>query len=400
MSLFKRLLSADYRAAVSAEAAGQLEQAAEHYVLAGEHAEAVRIHLARAERAMSRADRIAALRDALHWAQGDATLGPRIYKRLGRVLLDQARDEGVATHRDRERVREAAEMLMLGGDFKTAGEALESIGDAQGAARAYTRGGLVERIEAVLTRDDERLGRERLVRDAFADYELHLRVGERDQAREALRRCVDAAEDKSEYRRLHDELESRLITGGVVSLRRRGQQPVTAVAAGSVGLGRDVLCELPLRAGGVSRRHAEIAIGAASATPRFHLRDAGSRNGTTIAGLPIAGAVPLTGEGSFGLGDQCSIEYRVIGEPAHLVLRVQSGLELGRVLVAGGPGEALEVSAALGVPVAVVFRDGRPHLERQGDVRVQLGGEVIARGGVQLIHGDELVIGGVEVDVT
>ena len=47
----RRMFSADYRAAVAAEAAGDVELAAERYALAGEYAGAVRMHLARAARA-------------------------------------------------------------------------------------------------------------------------------------------------------------------------------------------------------------------------------------------------------------------------------------------------------------------------------------------------------------
>lgn len=400
MSFWKRLFSADYRAAVSAEAAGQLEQAAEHYVLAGEPAEAARVHLARAERADSRSAEIDALRDALHWAGAHAALRARIQRSLGRVLLARARDEGIATSRDHQRVREAAELLAAGGDFGAAGEALESIGDTQGAARAYSRGGLVERMETLMTRDEERHSRERAVREAFANYELHMRLGDRDAARDELRRCVQAAARTAEYRRLLDELESRLITGGRVALRRRGEPTLTGVAVGAVVLGRDPLCELPLRAGGVSRRHAEIAVGGPDQAPRFHLRDLGSRNGTLMGGLPVDGSMPLDGAGSFDLGDQCRVEFEVRGTPPCLRLRVASGLDQGQVLVAAGEGEVIALADMAGLPLRLWFRDGRPLMAASAaGVRLILDRESIAHGHVQLVHGDTLAVDGIEVEV-
>ena len=415
MSFWKRLFSADYRAAVSAEAAGQLEQAAEHYVLAGEPAEAARVHLARAERADTRAGEIDALRDAMHWAGEQTTLRARIQKALGRTLLQRVRDEGVATTRDRQRVREAAELLMAGGDHATAGDALESIGDAQGAARAYTDGGLVERIEALLARDQAQLDRARTVRDAFANYEMHLRMGDRDAARADLERCMEAAERTAEHRRLLDQLDTRLITGGRVVLRRRNAPALTCVAMERIELGRDPLCALPLRAGGVSRRHATLIMAGPGATPRFHLHDLGSRNGTLLGGLPVQGTVPLTGTARFELGEHCQIGFEVRGQPAHLLLRVTRGLDQGQVLLAAGADEPMNLmeleardgseehdggAPMAGLRARLTFRSGRPFLASTAGARhLSLNGEAIAHGEIQLIHGDTLVIDGVEVEV-
>lgn len=403
LSLLKRLFSADYRAAVNAEAAGQLDQAAERYVLAGEHAEAARIHLARAARADSRNVEIAALRDALHWVGEDKATEKRIHRELGKALLARVRAEGVATQRDKEKVREAARMLMAGGDYLSAGDAFESIDDAQYAAQAYRHGGFVDRMEAVLGRDDERSSRERALRDSFANYEMHMRIGDRDRAVDALRHCVESAAQKGEYRRLLDELESRLIGGGLVALRRRGGVQVTVFAGDRAVLGRDPLCELTLRTGGISRRHAEIAIAGASRGgdgSRFSLADAGSKNGTLIAGMPIAGSVPLEGEGRFDLGEHCTLAYRVTGAPAHLRLCIERGMDRGHFLILGGPGETIALDDELDLPIAVELRRGRPLLTCTGsDVEVTLDRKDIAQGAIQLIHGDQLVIAGVEVEV-
>lgn len=400
LSLIKRFLSADYRAALAAEAAGQLEQAAEHYALAGERGEAARVHIARSERATSLADRIAALRDALHWAEDGTPLRRRILKHLGRALMEQLEAEGVATPRDKQRVRAAAEMLIQGADYARAGEALESIGATQEAIAAYSKGGLVERMEQALQKDEELLGQERALRQAFANYQMHMRIGERDAARSDLRMCLEAADKKSEYRRLLDELESRLITGGVVSLRKRQGAIVTVACAPVIVMGRDSLCELSLRAGGISRRHADITVAGPDEHPRFHLRDLGSKNGTLVAGLPIEGSVPLIDRGRFSLGEHCDIEYQVTGTPPHLILRVQSGMDQGRVLVAGGPGELMDLMEHADIPVSLVFEDGRPLITRRDDgARLLLREENVARGSVQLVHGDQLRVDQDELEV-
>ena len=86
MSFLRRMFSADYRAAVAAEAAGNVDLAAERYALAGEHEGAVRMHLARAARASTRQLEIAALRDALRWAGDSPELRRQAAKALGRAL--------------------------------------------------------------------------------------------------------------------------------------------------------------------------------------------------------------------------------------------------------------------------------------------------------------------------
>lgn len=395
MSFFKRLFSADYRAAVSAEAAGDLELAAERYALAGHHEAAVRMHLARAERASSRAEEIAALRDALHWCTEEDEQREQVARALGLALYGRAKAEGIATERDRDRVREAAELLEEGEEFLTAGKAWESVGDDARAVHAYSRGGLVDRMEEVLARDEQRADRSRQLRQAFADYEMYLRSGSRDQARAALQTCLELAESKGDYRRLLDKLESSLITGGRAVLRVRQGERAAVCSAPSLLIGRDALCDLALRSGGISRRHAEILAGDGG----YRLRDAGSRNGTLIGGMPITRPVPLEGSGHFALGDDVEIAFEVTGEPPLLSLHIESGLDRGSRLLAAPAGAPIELGA-VGLPVQITFRDGRPLLgPARPDVRVLLRGEAIAAGQVQLVHGDQLAIDGVEVDV-
>lgn len=393
MAFFKRLFSSDYRAAVAAEASGDLELAAERYALAGQNEAAARVHLARAERARSRAGEIDALRDALHWAPAEGDWRRRAARALGEALLARARAEAVATERDRDRVREAATLLIEAGAYREAGEAYESIGDDRGAARAFEHGGLVDRMEEALRRDEERHDRARRERELFADYELARAGGDRDGAVSALRRCVEIGADRSEYRRLLDELESRLLTGGRVALRSRGRDALTLCGAGALTLGRDPLCDWTLRAPGVSRRHARIEL----AGDAFTLADAGSRNGTLVGGMPIAAAVPLASAGSFELGEHCAIDYEVAGEPPRLSLRVARGLDQGRELRAAPEGVALPLEA-LGVAATLRFDRGRPILEHPPGGLV-LNDEPLARGDVQLIRGDALSIAGVEVEV-
>jgi hypothetical protein len=392
VSFFKRMMSSDYRAAVAAEAAGNVDIAAERYGLAGDPEGAVRMHLARAARAGTRQAELGALRDAMRWAGEDRELQRQAAKALGRALWESTKAEGIATERDRAKIREAAALLVLGDDQLSAGEALESIGDLQGAAAAYSAGGFVERMEATLAKDDAAHDRARDEADAAANYDMFMRVGRRDDARGELARAIASAAQAGDYRRLLDQLDTSLLTGGRVELKRRGKPLVVACAAQKIVVGRDALCDLPLRAGGVSRQHAQIE----RHDRAFLLRDLDSRNGTTLAGLPLVGTVPLVGSGKFGLGDECSIEFDQADD--RLVLRVANGLDRGVALIAGDDGAKLAL-APVGLPLDVVFQHGRPLLGRGTSKDVAFNAEPLGELRVQLIRGDRVVADGDEIDV-
>ncbi|MBA3459933.1 MAG: FHA domain-containing protein [Deltaproteobacteria bacterium] len=392
MTFFRKMFSADYRAAVAAEAAGNVDLAAERYALAGEHAGAVRMHLARAARAPTRNAEIGALRDAMRWAGDDPELQKRAAAALGKALWDAVKAEGIATERDRAKVREAAELLVTGDDHTLAGEALEAIGDHLAAANAYSQGGLVEKMEQALAKDDASNYKAREEADAHAGYETAMRVGRRDEARGELVRAVGTAARAGEYRRLLDQLDTALITAGKVEIKRRGKPLIVACAAEKLVLGRDPLCDLTLRAGGVSRQHAEIE----RAPEGFLLRDLDSRNGTTVSGMPLAGRVPLAGKGKFGLGDECSLDFELID--GVLVLRCAGGLDRGVTLIAGDEGLKLDLTP-VGCGLDIIFKSGRPLLGRGTLTDVKFNDEPLGDVRVQLIRGDRLIAAGDEIDI-
>jgi hypothetical protein len=387
----RRMFSSDYRAAVAAEAAGNVDLAAERYGLAGEHDGAVRMHLARAARAGNRLAEIAALRDAMRWAGDDVELKRRAAAALGKALYEAAKAEGIATERDRGKVREAADLLVTGEEHALAGEALETINDHLGAATAYSAGGLVERMEQALAKDDASANQARDEKDAFASYETAMRIGRRDEARTELARAVAVASHAGEYRRKLDQLDTALLTAGRVELRRRGKPLIVACAADKLVLGRDQLCDLALRAGGVSRQHAEIERDGKS----FTLRDLDSRNGTSIAGLPLAGRVPLAGTGRFELGDECALDFEADDA---LIVTVAKGLDRGTKLIAGDQGQRLDL-APVGIALDLTFQAGRPLLGRGACREVTFNDEPLGDVRVQLIRGDRIVADGDEIDV-
>ncbi len=391
MSFLKRLFSSDRRAALKAEATGDFELAAERYALAGEAGAVVRMHLARADRADTRSGEIEALRDALYWARDDEDLLFQARPALALALMAQSEAEGVTTERDRERVREAAQLFLDSNHYGKAGDAYSRILEHASAVKAYRAGGLVSKLEHALTVEENKQERGRSERHDYADYEMFLNGGQRDEALASLRSCIEAAENSSEYRRKLDELETRLITTGTVRMRSRRGALMTLATSPEVFLGRDPTCDLILRSSGTSRRHARVS----QSEGKFRVSDAGSKNGTKLGGMPIASDLPLEDKGVLQLGDALDVQYEVDGAILHL--SVASGLDAGAALWVAD--EEVDVATApVGVSALLQVRNGRPFL-RNPDGALELNDAKVALAEVQLIHGDVLVLDGVELEV-
>jgi hypothetical protein len=309
-------------------------------------------------------------------------------------------------------VRDAAQLFIDIGDFPSAGECYELIGDEFAAAEAYQKGGDVERLENVLAREEHRRKRDTRVHDAFEEYKLALAGGERDRALEAIRLCAESPlpppstaarsgidqnehmRDRASYQRLREELEGKLIADGRVAL-----------AAGAVGhtrarhyvgsfplvMGRDASCQLALRDVGISRMHAHIvAVDHGPGDVTFAIADRDSKNGTTLGGIRISGELPLVGEGDIGLGELCVIHFAQRGDTLHL--EVTRGLDRGLSVVAGRG--ALDVEGV----GELMFIDGRPRLSPIGGRLLYLNG-VHVSAGIQLIRGDLIELGEQRLEV-
>ena len=260
VSFFRRMFSADYRAAVAAEAAGNVDLAAERYALAGEHAGAVRMHLARAARAAdaARRDRRAARCDALgRRRSGAARDRPprRSAARCGRPRRPRAsRPSAIARRCARPPSCSSSATITRPRARRSRRSAITS------RRRTRTRrAASSSRWRRALAKDDAvaaaraRGGRRvRELRDRTCGSAGATTRAPSSRARSRTPRAA------GEYRRLLDQLDTALLTAGKVELKRRGKPLIVACAAPKIVLGRDPLCDLTLRAGGVSRQHAEI----------------------------------------------------------------------------------------------------------------------------------------------
>jgi hypothetical protein len=385
VTFFKRMFSADFRRAVAAEAAGDYSEAARAYALAGEHAKVAEMHLLRAERAPSPEARLAELRAAVRWADPAEPDGRSARRRIARALFNWARQAGVVSEADRAVVREAAALFTEAGDHAGAGECQELIGDELAASESYQRSGDLEKLEAVLQREETRRRHQNRVTDAFEEYRLQLAGGERDQALSAIRRCaLEGGGDAAGYRQKLEELEARLLVEGAVTLRAGGHD-VRYVGAYPLVLGREAICQVPLRDAGISRRHCEIAFEGG----KLALRDLQSKNGTTLAGIPLepGGILPLDGEGELGVGEVC--RFRFSARPPRIELEAVGGLDRGLKVI----GSAQPI--ALGTTVhraELSFGAGRPRLATADGRPIDLNG-VHAGSSVQLIRGDVVTLG-------
>lgn len=417
MSALLRWFSPAYRYALRAEAEGRYIEAARAYALCGQRHKVAEMHLLEAERRGSPASALRELHVAAHFLDdaGASQADRHLLKRLGQAYLRALR-KSVLTESERELCHEAAALLLRAGDAAGAGAAYELGGDIDKAAAAYAQAGDPDKVEALLEAQQRARGTSMAERERFEAHRTHLLLGRRDEALAALRGYAEVAADRADALRRLDELAGRLLTGGVVRLRRLGPGDAAGadapaggavpggetllVGAFPVVLGRGDTDHVTLRDPGVSRAHAHIERRDEDGGPAFLLCDRGSKNGTTLSGLPIGSSEPLRlrDTGEIGIGANAALRFTIGPGPAgadapegELRLEVTRGLERGlHVRAAAGPFR-LDEGAELG------FERGRPLL------RAAAGGLVLngqrAPEQIQLIRGDVVELAGRRYEV-
>lgn len=418
MSTFLRWFSPAYRYAVKAEAEGRYIEAARAYALSGEPLKVAEMHVLEAECRGAPESALRELHVAAHFAQqaDDSPAARQLLSRLGQIYL-RVLKKSVLSPADRDLCSEAAQVLLRAGDPQGAAEAYELGGQPTLAAQAYEQAGDIDKVETLLGRIET----QRQIGDAEVQlqktFELQCDLGQRREALETIDKLCAMARDPTSAQQQRRELRARILPPFAVRLRLsldgaaaevlylgrlpvilgRDPQPGGADAGGSV---------VPLGDPGLSRNHAQIE--RSDDGLGLSLRDLGSKNGTSLGGIPVAGVLPLRGEGEIGLGRQVALRYQVnlaspvaaavasnTSQPATLRLQVSRGMSRGlRVELCAGPvplglGQH-EPDDAAGVALSFDERDGQPCLHAAGPLL--LGGKRIA-GGLLLLRGDAVEAG-------
>jgi hypothetical protein len=403
-----RWFSPAYRYALKSEAEGRYVEAARAYALCGQHLKVAEMHILEAECRGAPASALRELHVAAHFVEAtdDDAESRALYLRLGQSYLRILKKSPI-TPAERDLCAEAAQLLLRGGDPLAAAQAYELAGDLTGAARVYEQAGEIERLEQL----HEMLATQRQSQEEehalWQAVELHLDLGERDAALAALERLGRVGADRA---RAHEQRAALLL--------RRPTPYLVALRLTTAGTGQDLLVvgRLPLLLGrgepggaesgdvttrslrfsdpGLSRQHAQIETLPGPDGPRFALRDLGSKNGTTLGGLPIASALALPPESEVGLGQHVSLRLRTGHDPLRLDFEVSRGLSRGlRGVICEGPLPLPPPPPGStrmgGSPLGLRFTsEGQPLLTATADLR--LNGKRVAPQ-VQLLRGDRLV---------
>ncbi len=289
VSFLDRLLGKTRDAAVAARRAeleGDLERAAHLWAEADRADEAARVTLLRGDGELDSAKRLQLYVQAVSLAPEGHAVRDIARRKRALLSLGIAR-EGATSAAARLDLMDAAKELESLGDATHAAEAYALAGDIEGEARALVGGGEIERLEDVLDRDRDRSRNERERVSGHAEIDRLIANGRR---REALARAeaiaTSSPTDGATVERARS-LRARRACGPRVAIELRGQK-LLLLLGDEVVIGRsEGAITIPSHA--VSRRH--LVLGRAG--DAIEVRDLGSRNGTELRGMRIAGAIPV-----------------------------------------------------------------------------------------------------------
>ena len=404
MAFLKKVFSGSYRKATQLEAEGDFRGAARAYAEAEEHEKVIDMHMRAAQAATAADQRIEVLTAALNYAEGHEEVRSRVSE-AARALADQlaalARDGGIVTELDRRKLGEAAAMWAKAGDYELAGDAVHELGRLDDAANYYKQGGAIGKMESVYAEEQQASERAKSLRNGWSAYEQGFKTGDRAAALAGIQTCFKLAPENPDYRSAHDDLQSRWPRGGLLT-GRLGAQRLAVIGSFPANLGRDEECAIVLRDAGVSRVHAVLD----QASDGFTVRDAGSKNGTRLDGLPAAEERPLGSEGIVSVGLSLDFAYAVRrghnGSDTVLNLEVVRGMDKGAVFILSS-GEMLprRVGGAAdlpAVPAGFFVQDGLVWIRPTGEQPLDLNGESVS-GPILPIRGDRIRMGELLLEV-
>lgn len=300
-------MSALVERAKHAEAAGDLELATRLYIEAGASDDAGRVLGARAQSALTAADRLRLLSLALE--HGSEARRAELCRAQLSLKLELCQS--------RELYLTRSELVRLGKDLSELGEpqlaadAFGLAGDLEAQTAALVEAGAIERLEAVFDADENR---QRLERDREQTSRNAVDLERLGRRRAVLAVAADQPDDSaSSLGELAHRIKATRITGPVLRLELAGERR-QFVLGDRVTLGR-ANAAIVVASPAVSRRHLELRREDGVPT----LVDV-SKNGTTLRGIPLAGSVPVQSRLEVVLGGEVVVSV----EPHD-----QYGLELG-----------------------------------------------------------------------
>lgn len=361
MGFFDRFLGRgrDASAARAAELRGDLATAAELFGRAGLPEEAARVMILRAAGETDPRAKLQFLAQAGQLAPAGTAPNAEARRKRAELLLALAGDVAVSAIA-RHEVLEAARDLEEVGASLEAASAYERAGDKEGEARALQAAGDVERLEFLLATEHhkERLSRAR--GGKAQDIELMIACGKR---REALTTIEELLRDSSENRSAHEDAPLRERAAGLRARRVLAPRVVIEVLGErwNMVLGHEIVVgrtegSIHVPSNAVSRTHLRIARDGGEIV----VRDMGSRNGTQLRGINVAGALPIRDGLELKLGRE--VTFRV--QPSTR-LKGAVEIEVGGERYVAPLGEAvlhdlgLELAVGDGDWVELVTRRGR-----------------------------------------
>jgi hypothetical protein len=396
MSFFRDLFDGRGRRARAAEAEGRHREAAALYAAMGQMVDAGRCLAHEGDKATELEARLSAWMDALGLLPAIAVDERRAVEvKLGRAVLEDARAHGLASATERRRLLEAAERLERSGKLVEAADAFELLERKTDAARCLELGGEVERLEALLAAENAVDAREAKLRRLVSEHELALALGDRRSARAGLREAAALAPEDAGLRQMLRRLEERWVRAPATLVV--GDRRISFSNRMPEVIGRSD-ADFSVRGTSVSRRHAEIA----QESGQFVVRDLGSRNGTLVAGVPLAGELAIEGDLEIGLGEDVAVLVRPAGRG--LALEVRKGLDCGLFHLIGAPTDPVTVLGIPGAPATIeLAEDGVSVAPLPGEAAelIPEGASTGRRvhGRIDLLRGDAIVLGPVRIEV-
>jgi len=302
MAFFDRIFGKGRYAAAarSAELRGDLMRAAELFGEAGQPDEAARIMILRAEGETEPRSKLQYLAQAAQLAREGSEQRKEARLRRAQLMLALAGDATVSAVA-RHEVTEAARDLEGIGEHLQAAEAYQRAGDREGEARALQAAGDVERLEFLLSTEqyNDRVSRAR--GDRARDVDMMIECGRRREALAVIDALLVDTPDDAPLRERANGIRARRVVAPLVALEMLGDR-WTMVLGDEVVIGRTE-GSIKVSSNAVSREHLRIARDGSDVV----VKDLGSRNGTQLRGINLAGVLPVREGIELKLGKEVSL---------------------------------------------------------------------------------------------